>query len=126
MNILKTEITDEAGFAAVTLGGQRGIRIGIRMDGLPASDHWRVGLRPENIRIGVPDQSDLNATVEFVERLGERTLVYARLEDGTPVTAEDSGLSRVRMGDAVGLKLDASAAHLFNAQGVGYHADGAE
>jgi hypothetical protein len=30
------------------------------------------------------------------------------------------------MGDAVGLKLDASAAHLFNAQGVGYHADGME
>lgn len=123
MNILKTDITDEAGFAAMSLGGQRGIRTGIRMDGLPASDHWRVGLRPENIRIGVPDQSDLNAAVEFVERLGERTLVYAKLEDGTPVTAEDSGLSRVRMGDAVGLKLDAGAAHLFNAQGVGYHAD---
>ena len=126
MNILKTEIVDEAGFASVTLGGHTGIRTGIRMDSLPASDHWRVGLRPENIRIGVPDQSDLNATVEFVERLGERTLVYAKLEDGTPVTAEDSGLSRVRMGDAVGLKLNASAAHLFNAQGVGYHADGAE
>jgi multiple sugar transport system ATP-binding protein len=126
MNILKTGIVDEAGFAAVTLGGQGGIRTGIRLDSLPVSDHWRVGLRPENILIGVPDQSDLNATVEFVERLGERTLVYAKLEDGTPVTAEDSGLSRVRMGDAVGLKLDAGAAHLFNAQGLGYHADGTE
>ncbi|MFT4076366.1 MAG: sn-glycerol-3-phosphate ABC transporter ATP-binding protein UgpC [Asticcacaulis sp.] len=126
MNILKTELADEAGFAAVTLGGQKGIRTGIRADSLPASEHWRVGLRPENIRIGVPDQSDLNATVEFVERLGERTLVYTKLEDGTAVTAEDSGLSRVRMGDAVGLKLDAGAAHLFNAQGVGYHADGWE
>jgi multiple sugar transport system ATP-binding protein len=126
MNILKTGIVDEAGFAAVTLAGHGGIRTGIRMNSLPASDHWRVGLRPENILIGVPDQSDLNATVEFVERLGERTLVYARLEDGTPVTAEDAGLSRVKMGDAVGLKLDAAAAHLFNAQGVGYHADGAE
>jgi multiple sugar transport system ATP-binding protein len=130
MNILKTEMADEAGFAAVTLGGQKGIRTGIRMDSLPQerleADHWRVGLRPEAVRIGVPDQSDLNATVEFVERLGERTLVYARLEDGTAVTAEDSGLSRVKMGDAVGLKLNAGAAHLFNAQGVGYHADGAE
>jgi len=126
MNILKTGVVDEAGFAAVTLSGQDGIRTGIRFDSLPVSEHWRVGLRPENIRIGVPDQSDLNAKVEFVERLGERTLVYAKLEDGTPVTAEDTGLSRVRMGDAVGLKLDASAAHLFNAQGLGYHTDSAE
>ena len=55
--------------------------------------------------------------------LVEQTLGMAKLEDGTPVTAEDSGLSRVRMGDAVGLKLDAGAAHLFNAQGRGYHAD---
>jgi multiple sugar transport system ATP-binding protein len=126
MNILKTAIVDEAGFAAVALGGHGGIRTGIRIDSLPASDHWRLGLRPEAIRIGVPDQSDVNAKVEFVERLGERTLIYAKLEDGTPVTAEDSGLSRVRMGDAVGLRLNAAAAHLFNAQGLGYHADGAE
>jgi multiple sugar transport system ATP-binding protein len=123
MNILKTEVVDEAGFAAVSLSGQGGIRTGIRSDSLPVSDHWRVGLRPENIRVSTPDRGELLATVEFVERLGERTLVYAKLEDGTPVTAEDGGLSRIRMGDAVALKIDSAAAHLFNAAGQGYHAD---
>jgi len=92
-----------------------------------AGKHGELGLRPENVNVVAEGSNpSLSAIVELVERLGDRTLVYGRLKDGTAITAEDSGLSRVRMGDAVGLKLNAAAAHLFNAQGVGYHADGVE
>ena len=56
-----------------------------------------------------------------MERLGERTLIYARLADGQPVTAEDEGDSRVKIGDAVPLKIDGAAAHVFDSDGVGYH-----
>ena len=120
MNILKAEVTAEGGFAVAGFGGGTKLRTGVTMAGLPASEHWRVGLRPENVKVsGAADA--VAATVEFVERLGERTLVYARLGDGTAVTAEDGGLSRVRMGDAVGLAMDGAAAHLFDAAGHGYH-----
>jgi multiple sugar transport system ATP-binding protein len=65
--------------------------------------------------------------VELVERLGERTLIYARLADGQAVTAEDEGLSRVRIGDTIGLRIEGGSAHIFGPDGAGHHAEaGAE
>jgi multiple sugar transport system ATP-binding protein len=61
------------------------------------------------------------AKVDLVERLGERTLVYARLADGQPITAEDEAYSRVRLGDDVSLAIDGGAAHVFGPDGSGYH-----
>jgi multiple sugar transport system ATP-binding protein len=61
------------------------------------------------------------AKVELVERLGERTLVYARLPNGQAITAEDEGDSKVKLGDEVPLKIDGAAAHVFDADGAGHH-----
>jgi multiple sugar transport system ATP-binding protein len=61
------------------------------------------------------------AKVELVERLGERSLVYARLGDGQAITAEDNAYSRLALGDDVGLAIDGAAAHLFGPDGTGYH-----
>ena len=119
MNILKSTIQDEGGFAVATVAGAK-IATRVPMSVLPASDHWRLGLRPECIKVSGDGHA---ATVEFVERLGERTLVYAKLSDGTPITAEDAGNSRVTMGDAIHLKIDSARAHLFSGDGSGYHAD---
>jgi multiple sugar transport system ATP-binding protein len=63
------------------------------------------------------------AKVDLVERLGDRTLVYAHLRDGQAITAEDEGISRVKTGDMVGLRIDGSCAHLFGPDGVGHHAE---
>jgi multiple sugar transport system ATP-binding protein len=52
--------------------------------------------------------------VELVERLGERTLVYARLADGQPITAEDEGDSRVKDRRRGPLAIDGGAAHVFD------------
>jgi multiple sugar transport system ATP-binding protein len=65
----------------------------------------------------------LDAEAVLVERLGERTLVYARLSDGLEVTAQDEGGSRVRMGDRIGLSVEGGAAHLFGPDGAGHHAE---
>jgi multiple sugar transport system ATP-binding protein len=59
----------------------------------------------------------------LVERLGERTLVYAELADGTAITAEDEGASRISVGETAGLAIDGAAAHLFDADGQGYHSE---
>jgi multiple sugar transport system ATP-binding protein len=59
----------------------------------------------------------------FVERLGERTLVYARLSDGGAITAEDEGYSRVKVGDTIGLTIKGDAVHLFDPDERGYHAE---
>ncbi|MEM9964497.1 MAG: TOBE domain-containing protein, partial [Asticcacaulis sp.] len=116
MNFLPVSVSEEASGAVATLGD--GSKVTTRVTGLADSASWELGLRPEHVRVS--DQG-LAAKVEFVERLGERTLVYARLGDGTALTAEDEGLSRVKMGDAIYLKVDGDAAHLFDADGKGYN-----
>ena len=87
-------------------------------DGLPLGE-LRIGFRPEAVRVA--DGRDARAKVELVERLGERTLVYARLADGQAITAEDSPYSRLALGDEVALAIDGAAAHLFGPDGTGYH-----
>lgn len=116
MNFLPVSVSEGANGAVATLGD--GSKVTTRVKGVAESASWELGLRPEHVRVS--DQG-LAAKVEFVERLGERTLVYARLGDGTALTAEDEGLSRVKMGDTIYLKVDGDAAHLFDADGKGYH-----
>jgi multiple sugar transport system ATP-binding protein len=64
----------------------------------------------------------LAAETILVERLGDRTLVYARLTDGAELTAVDEGTSTLKIGDPVALAIDGAAAHIFGSDGTGYHA----
>ncbi|RVC47854.1 ABC transporter ATP-binding protein [Mesorhizobium sp. M4B.F.Ca.ET.088.02.2.1] len=99
----------------------------VELPGTPANMDWReLGVRPESLTV-VAEGNQTSATATVVERLGERTLVYARLADGTQVTAQDRGLSSVKPGDAVRLKFDTTALHLFAPDGSAWHAraDGA-
>jgi multiple sugar transport system ATP-binding protein len=57
------------------------------------------------------------AVATVVERLGDRTLVYAKLADGTQVIAQDGGKSQVKAGDSIGLSFDTNELHLFDGQG---------
>jgi multiple sugar transport system ATP-binding protein len=88
---------------------------------LPQRPKFTFGIRAESIRICAAGAGDTNAHARFVERLGDRTLVYAALADGSTMVAEDSGMSPVAVGDDLGLSFDGKAAHLFDDQ-RGYHA----
>jgi multiple sugar transport system ATP-binding protein len=110
-------------FIPVTLSGQgdrAAVRLGdgavIPLPGAPGGNGpWELGIRPEALRVTADGLTKATATV--VERLGDRTLVYARLSDGTQVIAQDLGKSEVRAGESVGLDFDTSALHLFDADG---------
>ena len=93
----------------------------VDLRGAPASQDWReLGVRPESLTV-VAEGGETSATATVVERLGERTLIYARLADGTQVTAQDRGLSTVEPGSMVRLKFDTTALHLFAADGSAWH-----
>ena len=111
------------GPALVKLGDGCQVATSISRTKLADKGSLELGLRPENVRVAPLGQSDTQATVDLVERLGERTLVYARLADGIPITAEDIGTSKVAIGDRIGLAIDGAAAHLFGSDGEGFHAD---
>lgn len=105
----------------MTLGDGAEVQTRVPTGGL--SRGLRIGLRPEAVAVTAPGMGTTQAEVELVERLGDRTLVYARLGDGAEVTAQAAGSAAVKLGDRVGLAIDGTLAHLFDADGRGHHAE---
>ena len=81
----------------------------------------RLGLRPEHVAVVAPGGGAVDAEAILVERLGDRSLVYARLSDGQDIVAQDAGACAVRLGDRIGLRIAGDAAHVFAADGTGHH-----
>jgi multiple sugar transport system ATP-binding protein len=124
MALAPATLIDGAGdYARVRLGDGSEVETRVKRAGLPADGPLQIGLRPESVRVAGGGASGTAAKVELVERLGERTLIYARLADGLAITAEDEGLSRVRIGDTIGLRIEGGSAHLFGPDGLGHHAE---
>ena len=122
MNFLDVEVENGAnGFARARLPDGSRLSTRIEIAALPSPRGLELGIRAESVRICAPDDGGSRGRARFVERLGDRTLVYAELADGSTVVAEDAGSSRVAAGDAVGLSFDPGAVHLF-AAGSAWHA----
>ncbi|TPJ30824.1 sn-glycerol-3-phosphate ABC transporter ATP-binding protein UgpC [Mesorhizobium sp. B2-7-2] len=83
---------------------------------------YTFGIRSEDVRIVPAGQGNADGVVDVLERLGERTLVYARLGDGQQIVGSDAGNSRVAVGDKVGLAFDGRKSHLFGETGRAWHA----
>jgi multiple sugar transport system ATP-binding protein len=116
-------VEGEGPYARVRMGGGAEVETRVLRSQLPAAGMLQAGLRPESVTVAANGSAAMQARVELVERLGERTLVYARLSDGGSITAEDEGNSRVKVGETIGLAIKGEAAHLFDADGRGYHAE---
>ncbi|NIJ20931.1 multiple sugar transport system ATP-binding protein [Sphingomonas naasensis] len=121
INLLPVAIEEgPAGSARARLGDGTMLDTAIRFAGLPQGA-MTLGLRAETVCVTAGDDAATHGTAEVVERLGERTLVHTLLSDGSRLVAEDAGVSAVRPGDRIGLTIDAAAAHLFDATGLGHH-----
>jgi multiple sugar transport system ATP-binding protein len=120
MTIAPVKIVDGSGLAQVKLGDGTLVQTEVPGECLPAAE-MEIGLRPEHVRVAKNGSGVTTATVELVERLGERSIIYARLKDGLAITGEDIGLTDVRVGDEVPLTIAGERAHLFGPDGAGYH-----
>jgi multiple sugar transport system ATP-binding protein len=126
MSLLPAALLDGGGgFARVRLGGGAEVETRVPRAGLPSGGKLMLGLRPEMVTVAAPGAGTADAEVMLLERLGERTIVYARLSDGQDVTAEAKGDSRLKVGETVGLRIEGAAAHLFGPDGAGHHAEAA-
>jgi multiple sugar transport system ATP-binding protein len=123
MNFLDVaSIADEGGKALVTLADASRVQTGIPVKALPKDGPLTLGVRPEAIKVS--EGGAVSGTPEVVERLGDRTLAYVRLEGGATLVAEDAGNSAIAVGTPVSFNIDGTAAHLFDARDVAYHAAG--
>ena len=123
MTLAPAVITPGGPFAQVRLGEGAEVTTRVPRAGLSDAMPVQLGLRPEHVGVVQPGSGTVDAEAVLVERLGDRTLVYARLSDGLEVTAQDEGGSRVRMGDRIGLRIDGAVAHIFGPDGTGHHAE---
>jgi multiple sugar transport system ATP-binding protein len=112
MNLLPVTLTGPGDRAAARLGDGAVVPLPSAPKG---EGPWELGIRPEALTVVAEGQTTATATV--VERLGDRTLVYAKLSDGLQVIAQDGGKSTVKAGDSIGLRFDTAELHLFNGQG---------
>jgi multiple sugar transport system ATP-binding protein len=112
MNLLPVTLTGQGDRAAARLGNGAVVPLPFAPKG---DGPWELGIRPEALTVSQVGTTKATATV--VERLGDRTLVYARLSDGTQIIAQDSGKSQVKAGDGIGLAFDTAELHLFDGQG---------
>ena len=119
MNFLDVAGTAERdGKLLVTLKDGTVVPTTIPAGSAPGAGATTLGVRAENVQPG----GGTEAHVEVVERLGDRTLIYALLRDGAMVAYDEPGDARVRVGDTVALTIDGSAVHLFDAAGRAAHA----
>jgi multiple sugar transport system ATP-binding protein len=113
MNFLPVTLTATGDQAVARLGDGAVVTLPFSPKG---NGPWELGIRPEALTV-TAEGGLTTATATVVERLGDRTLVYARLADGTQVVAQDVGKSGARAGDTLRLDLDTTALHLFDPQG---------
>ena len=85
--------------------------------GLPVPAGGFVGLRPENVSLKPAGQGAVQGKVELVEALGAETLIYVATASGAQLVSRQNTRTPLHAGDAVGVVIDADAAHLFDAQG---------
>ena len=120
MTIAPVTMVEDGGTAQVKLGDGTIVQTDVPRDRLP-TESIEIGLRPEHVRVAKDGGGATTARVELVERLGERSIIYARLKDGLAITGEDIGLTDVGVGDVVPLTIEGERAHLFGPDGAGYH-----
>ncbi len=121
MAMLPVEIVSGGDHARVRLPGGAEVQTAVRAEGLAPGTRAELGLRPEAVSLAEPRGSGIPATVELVERLGDRTFIYCRLAEGIEIIACAPGFSPMRPGDDVTLDIHAPAAHIFTADGTAHH-----
>ena len=114
-------IGDKDGCALVRLGEGTTVATRVLASELPGAG-LQLGVRPENVSILQSSAGGVNAKALVVERLGDRTMIYAELADGTSIAAQDKGSSEVRVGDTISLEIAGETAHLFDEDERGHHA----
>ena len=123
INLLPVELAAGAGgFVQARLANGAIVHTRVRIDALPTGGSFEIGLRPDAVMLTAPGEGDADASVELVERLGDRTHVYAQSQGSVKVVSESTRASVLRAGDRIGLKFEGGAAHLFDADDRAYHA----
>ncbi len=122
MNFFNVDKVEEKnGKAIVHIDHIAPIHSTISTNKLPLSQHFEMGIRAEDIIITEEgEEAHAHGNVTFIERLGDRTLVYVSLDNGKMLIAEASGKRYLVNNQQVGLNFDFESVHLFDERDKAY------
>jgi multiple sugar transport system ATP-binding protein len=118
MNFLKGAVSQaSADGVAVKLEGGGGVTAKIAPDGLRAGDAVTVGVRPEHVRLTQGSQGPATAPVQFVEDLGDHSIVHLGREtlDGRLLVKVSE--TPPKEGETVTFEILEGECHLFDTNG---------
>ncbi|THV09998.1 ABC transporter ATP-binding protein [Rhizobium rhizophilum] len=120
MNFLPvTSWTPGGASLAVTTAGLGRVETGFEVPEGSNPEGATLGIRAEDITV-ITGDAGIPLTAEVVERLGDRSLVYGVLNDGSKLVVEADGRSLIKAGDRVMVSADPHSFHLFGADGRAY------
>jgi len=112
MNFVQGSITRENGRAQFTAPG---VRIPVPAGAAAREGPVVLGVRPHDIAVESAGNGGTTGTVSLVEPLGSEQLVYVNVSGGHDFVAAVGPESSPRVDDAVSLRIEPSALHLFDA-----------
>jgi multiple sugar transport system ATP-binding protein len=122
MNVMPGRLVRaEADHAVVDVHGEQ-VVVAVDARGAAAGAPVKLGIRPEHLITGDTGAgSPLHLTLEQMERLGDSSLLYLRVDESSPlVTLRLEGAATNAPGSRVTLRLRAEECHLFDAQGLAF------
>ena len=111
MNFLPAQAVNGANGLELTLNEGR-----LMVAGRAVSGSVDLGIRPEHVALTDPGQGLFDGRVSVVEQLGNTTYVYLETTNGQVIAEADQSV-RLHPGQGVGLGLDMTRAHIFDASG---------
>ena len=109
MNFVDGVIGEDGRHVALALKGNARLPIG---RDLAPGTQVIVGLRPEHIRIGAPDEAPGAFTIGTIEATGAVSYIFS---DDTPeLICVTEGTSQLRPGETVGFSIEPDKIHLFD------------
>jgi multiple sugar transport system ATP-binding protein len=119
MNLMQANLTGfKSGEATMDLGGNA-----LNLTVNPAANKLKnpkitLGIRPRAFTtVDKPMKDSLTAQAELIEPMGAETLIHARLQGGGEIRAVVPREKRVKVGETLHLKLDATQTHIFGDDG---------
>ncbi|QQA43561.1 ABC transporter ATP-binding protein [Pelagovum pacificum] len=120
MNMIPCDIAYGGDGAKVTVGGKV-MDEGTFLSGDRAGTATgTLGWRPEHVVPAPEDEALVSGKVELIEHLGEVTIAYLGLADGSQFLAKFDGTRSFAKGEVLHLRPDRSELHLFDADGLAH------
>ncbi len=126
MNFIEiTELSDHNGYTQVHMQDIKPFTTTIRTSSFRnLNDINQLGVRSEDLHIVHSEpEAHIGGKVAFIERLGDRTLVYVTLTTGQMVIADTNSKHEVNVDDSIWLAFDTECIHLFDHEEKAYQGD---